>query len=168
MIAPRWCTAGLAIALVLATADATTTQISYEASIQKWRRDVDAALRADDGWLTVAGLFWLRPGPNRAGTDPSSEIVLPSGAAPPRVGVFRLAGGRITFETEPGAPVLVNGSRTDAARLEPDVDRVTVGDLTMFVIGRGERYGIRLRDKNSEARRTFTGRAWFPVRTPIR
>jgi hypothetical protein len=165
MIASRWCTAGLTVTLALATAGATASQSSYEASIQKWRRDADSALRADDGWLTVAGLFWLRTGPNRAGTDPSNEIVLPSGTAPPRIGVFRLAGGRTTFETEPGAPVLINGSRTDAARLDPDVDRVTVGDLTMFVIRRGERYGIRLRDKNSEARRTFTGRVWFPVRT---
>src|SRR5947199_7640276 len=29
-------------------------------------------------------------------------------------------------------------------------DRVAVGDLAMFVIHRGERYGIRLKDKESE------------------
>ncbi len=150
--------------LLLAMAGAAASQASYEDSIQTWRRDQEAALRADDSWLTVAGLFWLKPGPNRAGADPSNDIVLPKDRAPARVGVFQFRGGQTTFTAEPGAPVRVNGQSAAAAvRMRPDRDQVVVGDLTMFIIGRGERFGIRLRDKNSEARRTFTGRVWFPV-----
>ena len=40
--------------------------------------------KADGGWLTLAGLFWLKEGPNRFGTDPSSDFVLPPGTAPAR------------------------------------------------------------------------------------
>ncbi|MDR3677832.1 MAG: DUF1684 domain-containing protein, partial [Acidobacteriota bacterium] len=43
----------------------------------------------------------------------------------------------------------------------PDVLRVR--SLSMFVIHRGNRFGIRLKDKDSEARRKFTGTHWFPV-----
>ncbi len=152
-----------ALALLLSIG-ATASQGSYETSIETWRRGLDAELRAEDGWLTVCGLFWLTEGPNRAGSDPANDIVLPKGAAPARVGVFEFKGGRTTFRAEPGVPVTIGGRAIRAAELRPDADTVVVGSLTMLVIKRGERYGIRLRDRNSEARRTFQGRVWFPVR----
>ena len=43
----------------------------------------------------------------------------------------------------------------------PDV--VTLGDLTMFPIRRGDRIGIRLKDKNSQARREFKGMKFYPI-----
>lgn len=164
----HWLAAGLAWLPVLAIAGAAS-QTSYDAAIQTWRHDQEAALRADDGWLNVVGLFWLRPGANRAGTDPSSAILLPKGKAPARVGVFQFEGGQTTFVAESGAPVLINGkAAAPAVRLQPDRDRVVAGDLTMFVIVRGERTGIRLVDKTSDARRAFTGRVWYPVKVPLR
>ena len=68
-----------------------------------------AELRAGDGWLTVAGLFWLKPGENVAGSRPGSDIRLPP-KAPARVGVFELANGQVTFTAEPGAPVTAAGA----------------------------------------------------------
>lgn len=164
MLPSRLFTTGLALALLLAMAAATASQPSYEDAIQNWRRDLDAGLKADDGWLTVVGLFWLKAGSNRVGSDSSNDIVLPRRAAPARVGAFLFEDGQTTLAVEPGVTVLVNGKPAGTARLRPDADRVTVGDLTMFVIKRGDRYGIRLRDKNSEARRTFASRAWYPVK----
>ena len=165
----RTLTAGLTWLLLLAVAVAAAPQSSYDPAIQQWRRDQDAALRADDGWLSVVGLFWLKAGANRAGADPSNDIALPKGLAPARVGVFQFAGGQTTFTAEDGVPALVNGRKAlGAVRLRPDEDRVVVGDLTMFVIARGERTGIRLLNKNSEARRAFTGRAWYPVKPSLR
>ncbi len=148
---------------------AAPPQASYESAVQQWRRDQEAELRADAGWLKVVGLFWLKPGANRAGADPASDIALPAGKAPARVGVFQFAGGQITFASEAGVAARVNGRAVSAAvRLQPDNDRVVVGDLTMFVIVRGERTGIRLLDKNSDASRAFTGRVWYPVKSPLR
>lgn len=37
---------------------------SYVSEIEQWRQKKEAALKADDGWLTVAGLHWLREGTN--------------------------------------------------------------------------------------------------------
>jgi hypothetical protein len=34
-----------------------------------WRAQADAAMRADDGWLTLAGLFWLHEGVNTFGSE---------------------------------------------------------------------------------------------------
>jgi uncharacterized protein (DUF1684 family) len=38
----------------------------------------------------------------------------------------------------------------------------------MFVIQRGNRFGVRLKNKNSESRKTFTGLKYFPVNDAYR
>jgi uncharacterized protein (DUF1684 family) len=47
--------------------------------------------------------------------------------------------------------------------IEPDSkDFLQVGRLKLYVIKRGERYGIRLKDPESEYRRNFRGLEYFP------
>jgi hypothetical protein len=48
----------------------------------------------------------------------------------------------------------------------PDV--LEMGTLSMNVIKRGEKYGIRLKDKNSAVRRGFLGLKWFDVKEDYR
>lgn len=143
----------------------------YEASIARWRQDREAALKADGGWLTVAGLFWLKDGVNSAGAGANSAIQLPRG--PAHLGEFDFRDGKITFRADPAVTVNVNGKPAKEAPLRSDTDpdgpdRVSVDDLTMFPIHRGQRYAIRLKDKESEFRRSFTGLHWYPVRPEYR
>ena len=158
----------LATAMILSAA----ADPQYDAAVGKWRKDREARLRADDGWLTVAGLFWLKTGANRFGTNPSNEIVLPAGSAPATAGSFEFDGSRTFLQVQGAAPVTLNGKPATSAEIRPDAsgspDVVRIGDLSMFVIQRAGRYGIRLRDKNSERRRSFTGLRWFPVKTAYR
>ena len=149
----------LAFAALMLAAPPNTT---YVASIDQWRAERERLLKADDGWLTVAGLFWLKEGANTCGTDPQSDIVLPAGAGAARLGAFELQHGRTTFRSATGE-VKPMKADTDG---EPEV--VTAGDVTMFVIHRGERYGIRLKDRNSRFRKEFTGLRWFPIREQYR
>ncbi len=139
---------------------------SYKAEIEQWRHEREARLKADDGGLTVAGLFWLKDGKNTVGTDKSNAIALPEGSAPASVGVFEFQNGQTLFRARPGVTIMVNGKPATSATLKPDTsdspDIVQVNDLTMFVIQRGERWGIRLKDKNSGMRKTFTGLKFFP------
>lgn len=159
------------LTLLLALAPAAAEE-AYRTEIQKLRDEQEAKLRAEDGWLTVVGLFWLKRGPNRFGADPSNEIVLPSGSGPARAGVFDFDGARATVRAEPGVPITVNGRAVSSLLLRADTpdspDRVVLGDLSLQVLRRGARYGIRLRDKNSRQRREFTGRRWFPVQPAYR
>ena len=52
---------------------------AYRAGIEKWRQQREARLKAEDGWLAVAGLFWLEEGANRFGSGSDNAIVLPAG-----------------------------------------------------------------------------------------
>src|SRR5262245_60124196 len=136
---------------------------SYQADVERWRRKMDDALRAEDGWLTLAGLFWLHEGSNSFGADPASDIVLPDGSAPDAAGVFELRDGVVTLH--PGAGVTVNNAPASAARLRSDADgspdRVGLGALTLLIIRRGARIGVRVKDARSPARAAFTGRRWY-------
>jgi hypothetical protein len=131
---------------------------SYTGEIEQWRRDREASLKADDGWLTVAGLHWLSEGANRVEGAPGIE--------------FELRGTTTRVRIGEGVAARVNGRPAREAVLKSDnpgpEDRVTLGTLTMFVIERSGRYGIRVRDTNSRFRREFTGLSWYPVKPEYR
>lgn len=145
---------------------------TYQAEIEQWRRGREEMLKAEDGWLSVAGLFWLKEGTNTLGADAGNTIQLPKGSAPGQAGVIEFHNGNTTFRAAAGVEVTVNGKPAVVAALNPDTagasDVLRVRDLTMFVIQRGSRFGIRLKDKNSEARKTFRGLKFFPVREEYR
>ena len=117
--------------------------------LAKWRADYEASLKAPNGWLSVAGLFWLHDGDNIVGSDPQSDVVLPA-RAPKRAGVLKLDKGQVTFENK--------RLKSDATG-KPDV--VKIGEIAMTIIERGGKTGVRLKDPNAETRRDFTGCKWF-------
>lgn len=137
---------------------------TYEQDIERWRHEREAQLKADGGWLTLAGLFWLKEGENAAGSDPSRAIRLPRG--PARIGVFQFHGGRTSFR--PASGVNIPAYPALKADSNAQTDQVQFGDFSMLVIHRGDRYAIRLKDNQSEYRRTFTGLRWYPVREDYR
>lgn len=152
------------IALTVTLAFATQPA-GYRDALAQHRAARVAELKADDGWLTVAGLFWLSPGLNTAGSAPSSAVVLPA-KAPPRIGRFELKDGRVTFTAEPGSGVTSGGRPVTSIDLSergsaPVV--LAVGDLRMFLIRREDRVAIRMRDLDSAPRRQFKGLQYFPV-----
>ena len=145
---------------------------AYREGIERWRRDVEQSLKADDGWLTVAGLFWLKEGVNRIGAGAGNPIELPAGSAPARVGSIRFHSGKAELQLDPGVNALLNGKPVRSAVLRSDSpgppDTLTIGDVSLYVIERGGRFGVRLKDKNSRFRKNFTGRTWFPVKEEYR
>ena len=58
----------------------------------KFRADRETTLKADNGWLTVAGLHFLNQGDNRIGSDPSNDIVLDFPSVPKHAGVITMNG----------------------------------------------------------------------------
>ena len=46
-------------------------QTDYVKAIEKWRSEEEADLKKETGWLTVAGLFWLKEGINTVGAGPT-------------------------------------------------------------------------------------------------
>ena len=126
------CTPWLALALLLFASATSADNTAYRQSVEKWRNDYQAALTSDTGWLTVSGLFWLKEGDNRFGSDASNEIVLPA-SAPAKAGTFEFHAGKTVAHINPGITVLMNGKPVQTAELRPDAkeDRLVLGDITL-------------------------------------
>lgn len=143
------------------------TTSDYTASIDRWRAEAEARLRAADGWLALAGLFWLQGGENLFGGDQALPIALPEGAAPALAGAIHYDGTAATIRAAAGVDLRVNGEPAAERALRSDADgppdMVQVGRVTFFLIRRGARLGVRVRDPESPTRRDFAGRRWFPV-----
>jgi uncharacterized protein len=152
----------VAVVLSLALLD---TPASYRAEIAKYRSARLAELTAPNGWLAVRGLFWLHEGANVAGSDPASEIRLPP-RAPKRMGVFTLKDGAVTFTADAAAAVTAAGRPIETFAFDGrggERSAVTAAGLTLFVLRRSDRVGLRLLDPDSAARRTFRGLRYFPL-----
>lgn len=137
----------------------------YRAEIEKYRKDRLEELTAPNGWLAVQGLFWLHDGTNAAGSDSSSEIRLPA-RAPKRLGVFTLKDRAVTFTADPAAPVTAGGKPVTSFTFEPrsgEQSAVTSAGVTLFVIRRADRVGLRMLDPDSVERKTFRGLKYFPL-----
>jgi uncharacterized protein (DUF1684 family) len=163
----RCTTVLVGMTLAAGLASPTNADEAYRGEIEKWRSEREARLEADGGWLSVAGLFWLKAGPNRFGSDPSADIVLPEGA-PANAGVLVFQKGQTALRLASGVDGRVGGKAVSGPHvMQPDTtgrpDVLTIGDLSLYVIERGDRYGVRLKDKNSPARRGFTGLKWFEI-----
>jgi uncharacterized protein len=114
----------------------------------------------------VQGLFWLHEGQNTAGSDPASEIRLPS-RAPKRLGVFALTGGAVTFTADPSARVTAAGKPIETTYTFPqrggEQAAVVSEGVSLFVIRRADRVGLRMLDPDSPARKGFQGLHYFPL-----
>jgi uncharacterized protein (DUF1684 family) len=140
---------------------------AYRHEIDAWRADRESGLRNPEGWLTLVGLFWLQEGDNRFGSDPQSRVVLPAGKAPAFAGTLVLHGGAVTVRAEPGSGVESNGRPVTEMLLAPDAKGkpavLHLGSLSFFVIKRGDRLGVRVKDSKSPALAAFRGVESFPV-----
>jgi uncharacterized protein len=146
----------------------------YRAGIEQFRRELETKLTSDTGWLTIAGLSFLTKPETTFGSDRGNDIVLP-GATPGRVGTFILApDNRVSVSLAPGVQhvKLLDGSDFTGGPIKSDgtgpPDRIVLGDVQVWVHQSGDRPTIRIRDKNSQLRKTFTGMTWYSVDTAYR
>jgi uncharacterized protein (DUF1684 family) len=153
----------LLLATLVAAASTPAVDPAYQQSFDKWKTE-----RIDDlkqNWLVLAGLFWLKPGDNSFGSDPANAIVFPKG--PAHAGVFTLQGEDVVVKFAPEAHVVIEGKPASTSTLLPDTSAkrtiVEMGSLRFYVIKRGARLGIRLKDLDSPAARNFHDLAFFPL-----
>lgn len=140
------------------------SQDEYTASLLKWRAEQEEYLLRPRGWLSVAGLYWLKEGENSIGSKPGSNVLLPE-RAPNSIGVLVRSGRAVNIAVIKGSGVTVNGLEVTNSALRPDtapeIDRVLVGDIEFNIIERGDRIGVRLYDPECKFRIGFKGLTWY-------
>jgi uncharacterized protein (DUF1684 family) len=154
----------LSMALLSLAADPDT----YRPEIERWRAQRIERLKREDSWLTLVGLFWLEEGENPIGAGAANRVMLPAGKAPDRLGSLTLVGGIVTARLDPAAGATSEGRPASTLVLKPDTSDggptiVRRGSLSFYVIARGKRLGVRVKDSESVARRNFHGIESYPI-----
>lgn len=140
---------------------------SYIAGVEQFRRDREIRLAGPYGWASLIGLFWLEPGESTFGSDPGGAIVLPDDAAPPLAGRFVYNGSSVRLIAEAGVSMTIGDDPVLDRQLADDTtgrpDVVGLGRLQLIVLRRGDRHGVRVKDPESPARKSFAGLSHFPI-----
>jgi uncharacterized protein len=139
----------------------TSANAEHREAVEAWRTQRYERLRGEIGWLTLAGLGWLKPGVNRIGSANDADVVLPGG--PPLAGTVSVVSRRATADgafIHDGMPVHERELTSDA---EGEPTLLELGHLRLCVIERAGRLAIRTWDTNAGARREFDGIDHWPV-----
>ena len=149
----------------------TKKQLEYENEILEWRAKRYAALVRENGWLALAGLFWLHEGRNLVGSNPMCEVVLPE-RAPTFLGVVELKGKTTRFQVAEGVLVKINGRLVQKTILksaqEAKPSFITWNEhLRLVVHEHAGKAAIRIWD-NLRGQRSLAPLKWFPINKNFR
>jgi uncharacterized protein (DUF1684 family) len=140
---------------------------AWRVQLEQWRIQHAAELSAPDGWLTVVGLEWLKPGDNSIGTAPDNTIRL-RGSGSAHIGIIHVGQSGLELKAPPeGFPAELHVNGRPAREQSIIVDnrtptKLTAGTLTLFVIRRGDGNALRIKDSLAPARLSFKGIQWYP------
>jgi uncharacterized protein (DUF1684 family) len=166
-----WKRAGLFAVLILAAGcGGEKTTPEYVSEIDQWHAERVERLRSDTGWLTLVGLHPLKRGANSLGASSEADVSL-AGGAPYWLGTIAVMDEMIMFSVHPDAEVDLLDSPTEgrlssctmATDKEGPPTKLTTGSLVMYVIDREGKLFLRVKDRQSEVLRSFTGIDRFPV-----
>ena len=135
--------------------------------ILRWWEERLQNLQRDDGWLTLAGLYWLQEGENTFGSDQENDLIFPAGKVPGFAGVFRVGSERTVIEVFDGVPITSKRQPVSSLELQSDAagdpTMLEIGSLTFYLIDRGGQPAIRLKDRESAVLKEFQGLEYFPI-----
>lgn len=139
---------------------------AYAKEIEQWHQERWTELNNESGWLTLVGLFWLKDGENKFGSDSSNDLVLSHSKLSPRAGAFWLQNGVVRIDakqsgiTAEGKPVASLELKTDADD-HPTVLRLD--SLSFQIIKRGDKLGVRVKDSQNPDRLNFKSTEFYPT-----
>jgi uncharacterized protein (DUF1684 family) len=146
---------------------------AYNDTIARFHAKRLDGIAGPEGWATLLGLWWLKPGENRIGSDSLLEIVLPANRSPRRLGSVVVEGDSARFEPARGVKTFSESQPVSAPlTLHSDVvGKATVlrfGSLVVSYITRSGKMAVRIKDTLHVVRTTFPGHHYFPTDTAWR
>lgn len=113
------------VALLVSSCARTSPKIdpaTYAKEIEQYRAERLAELKSDSGYLSLIGLFWLKEGENKFGSEPANEIVLPKDKVSRVAGVFVLKNGIVKLEAPASSRITVSDKPVTSLELKSDAD----------------------------------------------
>jgi uncharacterized protein (DUF1684 family) len=141
--------------------------VVYRKEIEEWQRKRISNLKAENGWLNLVGLLWLKDGINTFGSDSKNDVVFPEGKIAPKAGYFLLKLNTVSVEASRDAKITFQGAPIKTfVMFHPDSSKMPMlesGSLRWNVIKRENKLGIRLRDLSHPDVQNFKGIDRYPL-----
>jgi len=143
----------------------------YRQCLLEWKAERIAYLKSDQGYLNLAGLFWLREGISTFGSGAGNDLLFPA-AAMPEMGTFELGESGVVMNVRGGVDVRMDGNPVSSVQMADDTSDqpsvVTFGSFAWTVIRRDDRFAVRLRDFDRPALSTFSPIDYYPTDENLR
>ncbi len=145
---------------------ATQAESAWRQQVDAWRSHYEGEISAPDGWLTLIGLEWLKPGINTFGAAAGNSIPIHA-QAPDRMGLLTVSGKVVQLLSPTGgfpAGMQMDGKPAREGTLntgDTNPSTITWQGLTLVVLTRGDRFVLRVKDANSPTRTAFRGLHWY-------
>ncbi len=143
-----------------------TSTNEYIESIEQWQQNRLEGLKAKDGWLNLAGIYWLKEGEQSFGSDPSNDIVFPDKAAP-FIGTISLKEDVAHIKVNKDVELYYKNERIHELELgynsSDSPSYITHGDLAWYIMKRHTSLAIRLRDYKHPAIKAMEHMPSYPI-----
>ena len=161
----------VAIAAACDSADDEFNLAQFESDNLAWRTARLERLRGPDGYLNLAGLFWLNDGTTSIGSAPGNDIVFPASTAA-NIGELNVSGAGVVLRVFDGVDVYSDGEPVTTILVADDTTAAPVtishGSIAWTIIRRDERFALRLRDFEHPAIAAFPPIDYYPINPDLR
>ncbi len=125
---------------ILITASCSTSPTEdYLKETREWRESRLERLKSKTGWLNLAGLFWLYQDSVSVGSGKSNDLVFPEGTPSYWGSLVKKDSFFLWYSGGKDPEIIWDDSY-------PDSDRVSEGSFRWYILKRGDKFGIRLRN----------------------
>lgn len=156
------------ISCLLAPLFAADNNAAWRSELLRWRAQRAQSLTGPEGWTTLIGLDWLQSGDNTFGSAKDNAVVV-NAQFPAHAGIFRLENRHVKlFAPKTGFPknlLIDRHAPQNGETLSPDdaatPSKIKLGSVTILIIHRADKFGVRIKDANAPTRVNFHGPEWF-------
>ncbi|MEN9744373.1 MAG: hypothetical protein RL640_211 [Bacteroidota bacterium] len=129
---------------------AQSNEKAFRDEIKQWDEKRIESLRSANGWVNLAGLFWLTPGENKFGAAADNQIVFNDLRFPAHLGSFILNEKEVMWKTAPGNEVYNKQQLVDQL-IHFDINQnqgiqLAYQTFRWTIIKRENMVGVRFRD----------------------
>ncbi len=142
------------------------TSAAYNASIKHFDSLRIKALTEQNGWLNLAGLYWLKPGDNSFGSASNNTLVFKHKNMPALLGKFKVLGKRVSFEFDKAVSKFSNDYLEEIVLFDPSNktdSNIHFNQFMWSIIIREDKIGVRFRDLKNPALAAFKGNKRFAI-----
>ncbi|MEQ9424226.1 MAG: DUF1684 domain-containing protein [Cyclobacteriaceae bacterium] len=144
----------------------------YQSEINNWKQKRLTALKAENGYVNLAGLFWLQEGETTFGGSEDNGIVFPTEKTPSYLGSFIKQDSTIVINAI-DTNMFMNDQKIigQAVAFTSMTEKPKVfsrGSLQWIIIQRGDQIGVRLRDLEHPNLTSMEAIEYYPLNPEYR